>query len=166
MLQNPYFLAKIGGDTAEIELNFAEMLPIGRRVLRAGAGRAGRSGGPRPRSPVARWREGRGGRSSPRAPPCSGTNFARSSKRIIWLTFVSEVGKGYRKSNLILLAHVSSCIIILSSFLFSSLSYIFPCILLYETLIDATGEIGFSSLTRFRTTTWSLVFDTWLFSMF
>ena len=33
MLQNAYFLAKIGADTAEIELHFAEMLPIGRRVI-------------------------------------------------------------------------------------------------------------------------------------
>ena len=31
MLQNAYFLAKSGADTAEIELHFAEMLPIGRR---------------------------------------------------------------------------------------------------------------------------------------
>ena len=33
MLQNAYFLAKIGADTAEIELHFAEMLPIGHRVI-------------------------------------------------------------------------------------------------------------------------------------
>ena len=33
MLQNAYFLAKIGADTAEIELHFAEMLPIGHRRL-------------------------------------------------------------------------------------------------------------------------------------
>ena len=32
MLQNAYFLAKIGADTAENEQHFAEMLPIGRRV--------------------------------------------------------------------------------------------------------------------------------------
>ena len=32
MLQNAYFLAKIGADTAENELHFAEILPIGRRV--------------------------------------------------------------------------------------------------------------------------------------
>ena len=31
MLQNAYFLAKIGADTAEIELHSAEMLPIGHR---------------------------------------------------------------------------------------------------------------------------------------
>ena len=31
MLQNAYFLAKIGAYTAEIELHFAEMLPIGRQ---------------------------------------------------------------------------------------------------------------------------------------
>ena len=30
MLQNAYFLAKIGADTAENELHFAEILPIGR----------------------------------------------------------------------------------------------------------------------------------------
>ena len=32
MLQNAYFLAKIGADTAENERHFAEILPIGRRV--------------------------------------------------------------------------------------------------------------------------------------
>ena len=32
MLQNAYFLAKIGADTAENEQQFAEILPIGRRV--------------------------------------------------------------------------------------------------------------------------------------
>ena len=32
MLQNAYFLAKIGADTAENEQRFAEILPIGRRV--------------------------------------------------------------------------------------------------------------------------------------
>ena len=31
MLQNAYFLAKIGADTAQNELHFAEILPIGRR---------------------------------------------------------------------------------------------------------------------------------------
>ena len=30
MLKNAYLLAKIGADTAENELNFAEILPIGR----------------------------------------------------------------------------------------------------------------------------------------
>ena len=34
MLQNAYFLAKIGADTAENEQHFAEILPIGRRVGR------------------------------------------------------------------------------------------------------------------------------------
>ena len=34
MLQNAYFLAKIGADTAENEQHFAEILPIGRRVPR------------------------------------------------------------------------------------------------------------------------------------
>ena len=32
MLQNAYFLAKIGADTAENEQHLAEILPIGRRV--------------------------------------------------------------------------------------------------------------------------------------
>ena len=32
MLQNAYFLAKIGADTAKNEQHFAEILPIGRRV--------------------------------------------------------------------------------------------------------------------------------------
>ena len=32
MLQNVYLLAKIGADTAENEQDFAEILPIGRRV--------------------------------------------------------------------------------------------------------------------------------------
>ena len=32
MLQNAYWIAKIGADTAENEQHFAEMLPIGRRV--------------------------------------------------------------------------------------------------------------------------------------
>ena len=32
MLQNAYFLAKIGADTAENEQQFAEILPIDRRV--------------------------------------------------------------------------------------------------------------------------------------
>ena len=32
MLQNAYLLAKIGADTAENQQNFAEILPIGRRV--------------------------------------------------------------------------------------------------------------------------------------
>ena len=31
MLQNAYFLANIGADTAENEQHFAEILPIGRR---------------------------------------------------------------------------------------------------------------------------------------
>ena len=31
MLQNAYFLAKIGADIAENEQHFAEILPIGRR---------------------------------------------------------------------------------------------------------------------------------------
>ena len=36
MLQNAYFLANIGADTAENEQHFAEILPIGRRVGRGG----------------------------------------------------------------------------------------------------------------------------------
>ena len=32
MMQNAYFLAKIGADTAKNEQHFAEILPIGRRV--------------------------------------------------------------------------------------------------------------------------------------
>ena len=40
MLQNAYFLAKIGAHTAENEQHFAEILPIGRRV--ADRGRSGR----------------------------------------------------------------------------------------------------------------------------
>ena len=43
MLQNAYFLAKIGADTAENEQHFAEILPIGRRV----ADRRGALGGRR-----------------------------------------------------------------------------------------------------------------------
>ena len=38
MLQNAYLLAKIGADTAENELHFADILPIGRRVADALAG--------------------------------------------------------------------------------------------------------------------------------
>ena len=42
MLQNSYLLVKIGADTAEIELDFAETSPIGHRVMPGGApGRAG-----------------------------------------------------------------------------------------------------------------------------
>ena len=39
MLQNAYFLANIGADTAENEQDFAEILPIGRRVAHMQAGR-------------------------------------------------------------------------------------------------------------------------------
>ena len=47
MLQNAYFLAKIGADTAENEQRFAEILPIGRRVAdRPGRGAARLRGGP------------------------------------------------------------------------------------------------------------------------
>ena len=41
MLQNAYFLAKIGADTAENERNFAEILP----KIGSGAGRPGRCRG-------------------------------------------------------------------------------------------------------------------------
>ena len=45
MLQNAYFLEKIGADTAENEQQFAEILPIGRRVAdRRGAAREARDG--------------------------------------------------------------------------------------------------------------------------
>ena len=55
MLQNAYFLAKIGADTAENEQQFAEILPIGRRApARTTVGRG--RGQPRPRGPlVAKW---------------------------------------------------------------------------------------------------------------
>ena len=43
MLQNAYFLAKIGADTAENEQHFAEILPIGRRAAAAGPGDAAAS---------------------------------------------------------------------------------------------------------------------------
>ena len=60
MLQNAYFLAKIGADTAEIELHFAEMLPIGHRVIRpteVGAGAAGAGARARAPGPEGRARE-------------------------------------------------------------------------------------------------------------
>ena len=41
MLQNAYLLAKIGADTAKNELNFAEILPIGRRSASRAAARRG-----------------------------------------------------------------------------------------------------------------------------
>ena len=62
MLQNAYFLAKIGADTAENEQHFAEFLPkIGRadrapRVLAQGLERVGH------RSPGARGRPAAHGR--------------------------------------------------------------------------------------------------------
>ena len=42
MLQNAYFVAKIGTDTAENEQHFAEILPTDARGRPAGGGRAGR----------------------------------------------------------------------------------------------------------------------------
>ena len=45
MLQNAYFLAKIGADTAENEQDFAEILPIGRRVADPEASEAAQGGG-------------------------------------------------------------------------------------------------------------------------
>ena len=53
MLQNAYFLAKIGADTAENEQHFAEILPIGRRVADGGLRRRGRSASPPPRGSAA-----------------------------------------------------------------------------------------------------------------
>ena len=66
MLQNTYFLAKIGVDTAENEQHFAEILPIGRGV----AGAIGP--GPRPRAgPSPRPSTAPAGTSRPaRDPPC------------------------------------------------------------------------------------------------
>ena len=49
MLKNVYLLAKIGADTAEIELHFAEMLPIGHRSRRSAAQGAFPRGGAVPR---------------------------------------------------------------------------------------------------------------------
>ena len=44
MLQNAYFLAKIGADTVENEQHFAESLRIGRRVAdRCAGSRTGRT---------------------------------------------------------------------------------------------------------------------------
>ena len=51
MLQNAYFLAKIGADTAENEQHFAEILPIGRRVTTASASGERRQRAPLPRPP-------------------------------------------------------------------------------------------------------------------
>ena len=48
MLENAYFRAKIGADTAENEQHFAENMPIGRRVADRGRGT-----GRRPRAPAA-----------------------------------------------------------------------------------------------------------------
>ena len=78
MLQNAYFLAKIGADTAENEQHFAEILSIGRRVAGRLAG-----GGARlpPRGAGARLRPrlrrlGRG-----RPPAAMLTNDSSSPKR-------------------------------------------------------------------------------------
>ena len=49
MLKNAYFLAKIGADTAENEQQFAEILPIGRRVAAGVAAAAARRDAPRRR---------------------------------------------------------------------------------------------------------------------
>ena len=69
MLQNAYFLAKIGADTAEIELNFAEMLPVsagmggrGSRTAASGGrghGSCGAAGRVRVFSASSAWREER-----------------------------------------------------------------------------------------------------------
>ena len=45
MLKDAYLFAKVGADTAENKQNFAEMLPIGRRVP-GRAARSGRKGAP------------------------------------------------------------------------------------------------------------------------
>ena len=50
MLQNAYLLAKIGADTAENEQQFAEILPIGRRVVAEGIQK-------NVRESVGEWRE-------------------------------------------------------------------------------------------------------------
>ena len=79
MLQNAYLLAKIGADTAENELNLAEILPIGRRVARGAARRRGgdgalrvgapaRHGEPPARAPRARGGARRAGRVLPAGP--------------------------------------------------------------------------------------------------
>ena len=60
MLQNAYFLAKIGADTAKIELLSAETLPIGRRVILPAAGM--RTEGRRRRRGRRRARRRRAGR--------------------------------------------------------------------------------------------------------
>ena len=51
MLQNAYFLAKIGADTAENEHQFAEILPIVRRVAAPHPGWAGEQQGAAVRGP-------------------------------------------------------------------------------------------------------------------
>ena len=61
MLQNAYFLAKIGADTAENEQHFAEILPIGRRVAERTSAPADRSASPRGSA---------GGRTSAAIPAC------------------------------------------------------------------------------------------------
>ena len=49
MLQNAYFFAKIGADTAENRQHFAEILPIGRGVAAGRVAPAPRGRGPDPR---------------------------------------------------------------------------------------------------------------------
>ena len=56
MLQNAYFLAKIGAGTSETEQHFAEILPIGRRVADATADRRVRKAvAARQPAPPCRW---------------------------------------------------------------------------------------------------------------
>ena len=62
MLQNAYFLAKIGADTAENEQHFAEILPIGRRVAADTTKQARARGGGGPRGPGQLRRRPAGGR--------------------------------------------------------------------------------------------------------
>ena len=47
MPTNPYFLAKIGADTAENKQYFAEILPIGRRAVGAAPARIEETGSTR-----------------------------------------------------------------------------------------------------------------------
>ena len=72
MLQNAYFLAKIGADTAENEQHFAENLPIfgkifGKMLLGQSAARARGDGRGPPRAPP-RAEDPRAGRQGRREP--------------------------------------------------------------------------------------------------
>ena len=54
MLQNAYFIAKIGADTAENEQHFAEILPIVRRVASSAAAAASSSAETEPALPASK----------------------------------------------------------------------------------------------------------------